>query len=75
MAGMTDMGKQASASHEMGMHTEQLSGRSQQVFFDLDAEGGFTYPDSFDVDFNKRTDIDASNMDAKQINTSLRELM
>ncbi len=72
MAGVSD---HETSSHEMGMHTEQLSGRDQQVFFDLSEEGGFTYTDSFDVDFNKRTEIDVSNMDAKQTNLRLRELM
>ena len=28
--------EQERKSHEMGMHTEQLSGRTQQVFFDID---------------------------------------
>lgn len=65
-------------SHEMGMHTEQLTGRSQQMFFDLDLDEqhhGFALPDTFDVDFNKRGEIDASNMDAKQVNLRIREMM
>ncbi len=72
---MAGVSENETSSHEMGMHTEQLSGRDQQVFFDLSEEGGFTYPDSFDIDFNKRAEIDASNMEAKQINLRLRELM
>jgi glutamate synthase domain-containing protein 3 len=59
----------------MGLHTEQLSGRSQQMFFDMDEEGGLSYTDSFAVDFNKRAEVDASNMDAKQVNLRIRELM
>jgi len=65
-------------SHEMGMHTEQLTGRTQQVFFDIDLNEphhGFSLPDAFDVDFNKRGEIDASNMDAKQVNSRIREMM
>ncbi len=31
-------------SHDMGMHTERLSGRTQQRFFEPDAEENFTYP-------------------------------
>ena len=63
-------------SHRMGMHTEQLAGRTQQVFFDVE-EGGkaFTYPYAFDVDFNKRTEIDVADMDAKAANIKIRELM
>jgi formylmethanofuran dehydrogenase subunit C len=62
----------------MGMHTEQLTGRTQQVFFDIDLNEphhGFGLPDTFDVDFNKRGEIDASNMDAKQVNLRIREMM
>src|SRR3546814_8217492 len=62
-------------SHEMGMHTEQLAGRTQQRFFSPEAEENFVYPGSFDVDFNKRTELDAGPLDAKQINLKLRELM
>jgi glutamate synthase domain-containing protein 3 len=68
----------ASASHEMGMHTEQLRGRSQQQFFDIDLDekhAGFALPNAFDVDFNKRAEIDASNMPEKEINLRIRELM
>ncbi|WP_119462406.1 GXGXG motif-containing protein [Rhodospirillaceae bacterium SYSU D60014] len=62
-------------SHEMGMHTEQLAGRTQQRFFSPEEEENFVYPGSFDVDFNKRTELDAGPLDAKQINLKLRELM
>jgi methylamine---glutamate N-methyltransferase subunit B len=49
-------------SHELGMHTEALRGRTQQRFFDVSemAEGGFGYPDAPDVDFNKRAEFDAA---------------
>ena len=63
------------ASHEMGMHTEQLAGRTQQVFFLPEEEANFTYPDAFDVDFNKRMELDAGNMDSRSINLKIRELM
>ena len=64
------------ASYEMGMHTEQLAGRTQQVFFSPEEEEeNFTYPDAFDVDFDKRTEIDVADMDAKSINLQIRELM
>ncbi|MEM7191963.1 MAG: GXGXG motif-containing protein [Pseudomonadota bacterium] len=70
--------EQERISHEMGMHQEQLSGRSQQMFFDIDlneAHHGFGLPGSFDVDFNKRTEIDASNMEANAVNKRILELM
>ena len=35
-------------SHEMGMHTEQLAGRTQQVFFSAEEDENFTYPGAFD---------------------------
>lgn len=72
MAGMME---QEQRSHELGMHTEQLRGRTQQVFFKPDEEENFVYPDSFDVDYNKRAEFDASEMDAKDVNLKLRELM
>lgn len=65
-------------SHEMGMHKEQLTGRTQQVFFDIDLNEphhGFGLPDTFEVDFNKRAEIDASNMKAEAVNARIRELM
>jgi glutamate synthase domain-containing protein 3 len=70
--------EQERTSHEMGMHTEQLRGRSQQVFYDLDpndAHAGFSLPNAYDVDFNKRAEIDASNMPPSAINTQIRDLM
>ncbi len=63
------------ASYEMGMHTEQLAGRTQQVFFLPEEEENFTYPDAFDVDFNKRIELDVVDMDTKSINLELRALM
>lgn len=62
-------------SHEMGMHTEQLAGRTQQRFFKPEEAENFVYPSSYDVDFNKRTEFDASNLGTKEINLKIRELM
>ncbi len=59
----------------MGMHTEQLAGRTQQRFFSPEEGENFVYPDSFDVDFNKRAEFDAGPLDSKQINVKLRGLM
>ncbi len=63
------------ASYEMGMHTEQLAGRTQQVFFLPEEEENFTYPGAFDVDFNKRIELDVADTDTKSINLELRALM
>jgi glutamate synthase domain-containing protein 3 len=62
-------------SHEMGMHTEQLAGRTQQRFFKPEEAENFVYPGSYDVDFNKRTELDAAKLDTKEINLKIRELM
>ena len=66
MAGVTTQEQQEQKSHELGMHTEALSGRTQQVFFDMEKleEGGFGYHDAPDVDFNKRAEFDAADMDS-----------
>ena len=63
------------ASFEMGMHTEQLAGRTQQVYFSPEEAENFTYPEAFDVDFNRRTEIDAAELDSSAVNRKLRELM
>lgn len=63
------------SSHELGLHTEQLTGRTQQRFFDVTEEEAFLYPEAYDVDFNKRIEFDASKMDTNGINLKLRELM
>jgi len=62
-------------STDMGMHTEQLAGRTQQRFFLPEEEERFTHPDAFEVDYNKRAEFDAASMDSRQINLKLRELM
>jgi len=62
-------------SHRMGMHTEQLAGRTQQVFFSPEEGRNFTYPDGFDVDFNKRAEFDAADLDYTAVNLKIRELM
>src|SRR3954462_10761325 len=62
-------------SHDMGMHTERLAGRTQQRFFEPDEAENFTYPGSYDVDFNKRTEFDAAKMTPTEINHKLRDLM
>jgi glutamate synthase domain-containing protein 3 len=70
----------AGLSHEerardMGMMTEQLTGRTQQMFFEPEESESFVYPWAPDVDFNKRTEVDAGDLTATQVNVKLRELM
>ncbi len=72
MAGVTDG---ETVSQEMGMHTEQLRGRTQQVFSRPEEEERFAYPDAFDVDFNKRAEFDVAEMDTTEINHKIRALM
>ena len=62
-------------SHEMGLHSEQLAGRTQQVFFSPEEEENFVYPGSYEVDFDKREEFDAQNMEIADINIKIRELM
>jgi len=62
-------------SHEMGMHTEQLTGRTQQVFFEAAADENFVYPGAKEVDFNKRAEFDAAEMDGTAINLKIRSLL
>jgi methylamine---glutamate N-methyltransferase subunit B len=67
--------KRPHESFELGMHTEQLAGRTQQAFFRPSEEENFLYPDAPDVDFNKRTEFDAGPLDTRAINLKIRELM
>ena len=62
-------------SHRMGMHTEQLAGRTQQTIFSASEEENFTYPQAPDVDFNKRAEIDTADMDTTTANLKIRDLM
>jgi glutamate synthase domain-containing protein 3 len=73
---MAGLAAKKSLSHEMGMHTEGLLGRTQQRFFDLGETGdSYRYPDAPDVDFNNRAEIDCSRLGTQEINTRLRELI
>ncbi len=60
---------------ETGMHQERLGDRAQHVFFKAEEEENFTYPDSYEVDYNKRTTIDVADMDARAVNGRIRECM
>jgi glutamate synthase domain-containing protein 3 len=60
---------------DLGMHTEQLAGRTQQRFFRSEEQERFTHPQAFEVDFRKRAEFDAAAMTPGEINLKLRELM
>src|SRR3546814_19265739 len=65
---------QKSQSHEMGMHTEQLGGRTQQRFFEPAEAENFVYPDAFDVDVKQRKELDAGKLSRKDINLKISEM-
>jgi glutamate synthase domain-containing protein 3 len=79
MAGVTDADLRGMTQDErvnaLGMATEQLTGRSMFVEFDPGAEARFTYPWAPDVDFNKRTELDADQLTTTEVNAGIRDLM
>ena len=66
---------QAHESYELGMHTEQLSGRTQQVFFSAEASDNLVYPWAPEVDFEKSGEIDAQSLSQEEVNAEIRRLM
>ena len=64
-----------SKAQSMGMHTEVLTGRTQQKFFNPDEAENFYYFGTYDVDFNKRTDLDVKEMSAPEANKEIDNLM
>ena len=65
MAGLT---KKTSAFDD-----ENLSGRSQKLFFEVTEEENFTYYGNHEVDFNKRTSIDCEGITAHDLNQKIRD--
>ena len=63
------------ASHELGMHTEQLEGRTQQQFFSATEDENFCQPYTYDVDFDKSAEFDAADLHQREINAKIREMM
>jgi len=74
MANLKNVTKKTKAQ-AMGMHSEVLTGRTQQKFFNPDEAENFYYFGTYDVDFNKRTDLDVKNMTAAEANKELDNLM
>ncbi len=64
-----------SKAQSMGMHSEVLTGRTQQKFFNPDEAENFYYFGTYDVDFNKRTDLDVKDMSAPEANKEIDNLM
>ena len=62
-------------SHDMGLHQEVLTGRTQQVFFNPEESENFLYNDAYDVDFNKRTSIDVEKLNCLEVNSKIKDLM
>ena len=74
MANIKTVEKKTKAQ-SMGLHTEVLKGKTQQKFFNPDEAENFYYWGTYDVDFNKRTNLDVMNMDCKEANKKIDELM
>ena len=74
MANIKSVSKKTKAQ-AMGMHTEVLTGRTQQKFFNPDEAENFYYFGTHDVDFNKRTDLDVKDMTAAEANKEIDNLM
>ena len=62
-------------SHDMGLHQEVLTGRTQQVFFNPEESENFFYHDAYKVDFNKRTSIDVDKLSCIDVNKKVKDLM
>ena len=74
MANLKSADKKTKAQ-AMGMHTEVLTGRTQQKFFNPDEAENFYYFGTYDVDFNKRTDLDVKDMTAAEANKKIDSLI
>ena len=64
-----------SKAKSMGLHKEVLKGRTQQVFFNPEEAENYFYYGTHDVDFNKRTEVDAKNLSCRQLNEKINSLM
>ena len=62
-------------SHDMGLHQEVLTGRTQQVFFNSEESENFFYHDAYKVDFNKRPSIDVDKLSCIEVNKKIKDLM
>lgn len=62
-------------ARELGMVTEQLSGRTQQVFFQPEEADNLVYPWAPVVDYNKRAELDVADLTITEANLELKRLM
>ena len=69
------MGNISHKSHNMGLHEEQLTGRTQQRFFSAEEGENYTYPWAHDVDTDKSAEFDADDMTPTAVNLKIRELL
>ncbi len=69
------MASVTSTAQELGLHSEQLGGRTQQRFFSPSEDENFTYHWAYDVDFDKHAEFDAQDLEPKEVNIKIRELM
>ena len=56
------------------MHSERLAGRTQQVFFESQADEHCLYPDAPEVDWDRSADFDAQDLAGPVINREIRRL-
>jgi len=79
MAGVSDAELKAMSQEErvaaLGMTTEQLTGRTTMIEFDEAEEDRFTYPWAPEVYYNKRADLDTTELTTTEVNNRIRELM
>ena len=54
---------------------ENLTGRTQKLYFSATEEENYTYYGNVDVDFNKRTSIDCADLEARELNQKIRDAM
>ncbi len=59
----------------LGMTTEQLTGRTMAIEFSPDEESRYVYPWAPEVDYNKRSEVDADNKTTSEVNAAIRQLM
>jgi len=79
MAGVSDAELKAMNQEDraaaLGMTTEQLTGRTTMIEFNENEEDRFTYPWAPEVFYNKRIDLDTTELTTTQVNNRIRELM
>jgi len=63
------------ATDQMAMHAERLAGRTQRRFFSAEEAEHFLYHGAFEVDFERRAELDAGPLEAQEINRRIRALL